>query len=214
MRERNEVTEIRERFADGDGYEAQGTEAARWPRTVGLFTVLFTAAVAAGLALAGCGNRGGGGAAAESSAAVASPAAATPSQAAGTQVASAPVASGLSAGDLAVKEGLPPDLSVTVPDTLVAPGEVVEFRVVGTTDVSQVALSDGRDEPLPFVRDAGTDTWRVQYRVPLHPRQDRFGVSVTARTDLNRWRRVWVFLHVERGDTTAVDNPDEMEDRD
>lgn len=212
MRERNEVTEIRERFADGNGDEARQAAPRRWPRTLGLFTVLFVAAVAAGLALAGCGSHERSDAVAESSAAVATPVTEAQAQVASVAAAPAPAPAGLSAEDMATREGLPPDLSVTVPDTLVAPGEVVEFRVEGTSDVSQVALSDGRDEPLPFVRDPGTDVWRVQYRMPLHPRQDRLGVSVTAKTELNRWRRVWVFLHVERGDSTAVDNPDELED--
>lgn len=212
MLERNEVTEIRERFTDGNGDEARQAAPRRWPRTLGLFGVLFTAAVAAGLALAGCGSQERAGTPVESSAAVATPENGTQAQVAAA-VAPAPVQSGLSAEDMATREGLPPDLAVTVPDTLVAPGEVVEFKVEGTSDVSQVALSDGRDEPLPFVRDEGADTWRVQYRVPLHPRQERLGVSVTAKTELGRWRRVWVFLHVERGDSTAVDNPDELEDR-
>lgn len=211
MRERNEVSEIRERFADGNGDEARQATRRRWPGTLGLFAVLFVAAVAAGLALAGCGGREHADAAAESSAAVATPGTPTQVQVASV-AASAPVPSGLPAGELAKREGLPPDFVVNVPDTLVAPGEVVEFRVEGTSDVGEIALSDGRDEPLPFVRDPGTDTWRVQYRVPLHPRQDRFGVSVTAKTELGRWRRSWVFLHVERGDSSAVENPGELED--
>jgi hypothetical protein len=59
--------------------------------------------------------------------------------------------------------------------------------------------------------------WRAQDRVPLHPRHERFGVSVTARNDADRWRRVWVFLNVGAPDSSATvetpaDNPDELVD--
>lgn len=213
MLERNEVAQVRERFADGDGDEARELSPRRWPRVLGAFAALFVAAVAAGVLLTSCGSQHESSTGTESSVAVATPQTAGPAQVASALP--APAQAGLSAEDRATREGLPPDLSVSVPDTLVVPGEVVDFTVLGTADVSEVALSDGRDEPLPFVRDTGADTWRVQYRVPLHPRSDRFGVSVTAKNELNRWRRVWVFLHVERGDSTAadqapVDNPDEL----
>lgn len=216
MLERSEVAQVRERFADGDGMEAEERSPRRWPRVLGAFAALFVASVVAGVLLSGCGRQGGSATGTETSAAVVTPETGEQVQVAAAAVAPAP-AQGLSAGDLAVREGLPPDLSVSVPDTLVIPGEVVDFTVLGTTDVSEMALSDGRDEPLPFVRDEGADTWRVQYRVPLHPRGERFGVSVTAKTELGRWRRVWVFLHVERGDATPadeapVDNPDELVD--
>jgi len=212
MRERNEVTEVRERFADGGGGAAQVREPRRWLRVMGAFAALFVAAVAAGVLLGGCGRQNESAAGSEASVAVATPE--TRAQARAAAAAPAP-AQGLSAEDLAVREGLPPDLSVSVPDTVVAPGEVVDFTVLGTSDVSEIALSDGRDEPLPFVRDGGADTWRVQYRVPLHPRSERVGVSVTAKNDLGRWRRVWVFLRVEKPDSTQagetpVDNPDEL----
>lgn len=214
MLERSEVTRIRERFTDGDGDEARELSPRRWPRVLGAFAALFVAAVAAGVLLTSCGRQNESATGSESSAAVATPESGAQAQVASAVATPAP-AQGLSAEDLAVREGLPPDLSVTVPDTLVVPGEVVDFTVLGTTDVSEVALSDGRDEPLPFVREKGTDTWRVQYRVPLHPRSERFGVSVTAKNELSRWRRVWVFLRVERGDSTGtaqvpVDNPDEL----
>ena len=93
------------------------------------------------------------------------------------------------------QESIPPDLDVSPVDTLVAPGQAIDFVVRTTPEVTRLALSDGRDEPLAFVRDAGTDRWTVTYRVPLKPRVERWGVSITARTDANRWRRVWVFLH-------------------
>lgn len=93
------------------------------------------------------------------------------------------------------EESIPPDLEVSPLDTLVVPGQAIEFGVRTTPDVTRLALSDGRDEPLAFVREAGADRWSVTYRVPLRPRVERWGVSITARTNANRWRRVWIFLH-------------------
>ena len=103
------------------------------------------------------------------------------------------------------EESVPPDLDVSPVDTLVVPGQAIEFDVRTTPDVARLTLSDGRDEPLAFVRDAGSDRWSVTYRVPLRTRVERWGVSITARTDANRWRRVWVFLHARDGKAeTAV----------
>ena len=93
------------------------------------------------------------------------------------------------------EESVPPDLDVSPVDTLVVPGQAIEFDVRTTPDVTRLTLSDGRDEPLAFVREAGADRWSVTYRVPLRTRVERWGVSITARTNANRWRRVWIFLH-------------------
>ena len=110
-------------------------------------------------------------------------------------------------------ESLPPDVEVSVQDTLVTPGQTVEFLVHATADVNRLALSDGSGETLPFLRDGDPNQWRVTYRVPLRPRHERWGVSVTARTEANRWCRVWVFLHTKpatesvaqvKPDTTSV----------
>jgi hypothetical protein len=216
MTSRNEVTEIRERFAGETGDEAMAPAPARWIKVFGAFAALFVAAIAAGLVLSGCGASEDSGTRTETSAQVEGQEAVTHAQVASAVGTPAPAQPGLSAEEMATREGLPPDLEVTVGDTLVAPGEVVDFTVEGTDDVSQIALSDGRDEPLPFVRDQGTNLWHVQYRVPLRPKQDRIGVSVTAKNDLARWRRVWVFLHVEeKADSTEgcqipADNPDEL----
>ena len=213
----NEVTEIRERFADESSDVMPSHSGIGWARAFGTLTVLFVAAVAAGVLVAGCGSSDR----ASSRVSENAPTVST-QESATTRVASATpatVPSGLSAQDMAVREGLPPDLSVSVGDTLVAPGEVVEFTVSGTDDVTQVALSDGRDEPTPFVRDSTANVWRAKYRVPLKPRHDRLGVSVTARTGNDRWRRVWVFLGVDHGDAapavgTPIDNPDDMPEQD
>jgi len=94
---------------------------------------------------------------------------------------------------------LPPDVKVTVADTLVTPGEPIAIVVRGTADVSRLELKDDFGDVLPFVRDADGRTWRVTYRVPLRPSHDRWGLSVTAHNESDRWRRVWVFLHAEDG---------------
>ncbi len=95
------------------------------------------------------------------------------------------------------EEAMPPDVEIAPMDTLVTPGEAIEVRVHGTSDVTRMTLSDGMNDPQALVRDSATNVWRVNYRVPLRPRQERWGVSVTAKNDANRWRRVWVFLHAE-----------------
>lgn len=219
MRERNEVSDIRERFTDEQAAVTGEALPLEWRRALGTFTVLFIAAVVAGVVLSGCGQRSESSAQASSASQSMEPAGGgTQAQVASTVAVPASASGGLSAGDRAELEGLPPDLAVSVADTLVSPGEAIEFTVEGTDDVSMVALEDGRDDPLPFVHDEGTNLWRATYRVPLHPKSERFAVSVTARTDAERWRRVWVFLHVERGnvegerDSIPADNPDEMGD--
>lgn len=216
METRNEVSEIRERFTEESVEAAPSPAPVSWLRALGLFTMLLAAAIAGGLLLTSCGGTKQTSAKVAQSTSSTVESATPASPALATPAAPASAARGLSASDVAIREGLPPDLSVVVPDTLVRPGQAVEFTVEGTSDVAEVALSDGRDDPLAFVRDSGTDTWRTQYRVPLHPKHERFGVSVTAKTDANRWRRVWVFLHVATGDSTTVagttTDPDEVHD--
>ena len=94
---------------------------------------------------------------------------------------------------------LPPDMVAAVSDTFVTAGQPVEVKVEGTPDITEMALSDGRGESLPMVRDTVGNVWRVGYRVPLRPKQDRIGLSVTAKNDQHRWSRVWLFLQVDDG---------------
>ena len=84
-------------------------------------------------------------------------------------------------------------------DTLVTPGETVELTARGTPDVVEVTLWDGVHERLAFTRDAEGNTWRVQYRVPLRLKSERLGLSVTAKNEAGRWRRVWLFLKLRDG---------------
>ena len=94
-------------------------------------------------------------------------------------------------------DGLPPEIAIGDLNTSVTPGQPLQIEVFGTPDVTAMALSDGINDPAPFYHDVNGDVWRVSYRVPLRVRQERLGLSVTAQNDLNRWRRVWVFLDVQ-----------------
>jgi hypothetical protein len=110
-------------------------------------------------------------------------------------------------------EGLravPPDVIAAVSDTFVTAGQPIEVKVEGTSDITEMALSDGRGDALPMVRDSNGSVWRVNYRVPLRPRTDRLGLAVTAKNGSNRWRRVWLFLNVDSGkQQVETETPDE-----
>lgn len=95
-------------------------------------------------------------------------------------------------------DSLPPDVAATVGDTLVYPGGSVEITAAGSPDVVGVALSDGAGGKQPFAYEAGTDTWKVFYRVPMKSATERVALSVTAKNAAHRWRRVWLFLTVQR----------------
>ncbi len=96
----------------------------------------------------------------------------------------------------------PPDFVPFVTDTLVAPGESVDVTVQGTPDIVEVVLRDGIHDPQGFRYDAASKTWQLIYRVPLRRSWERIGLSVTARNDANRWRRMWLFLKTHK-DTLA-----------
>ena len=93
---------------------------------------------------------------------------------------------------------LPPEIALEPMDTLVVPGQAFTVTVSATPDVQQILLSDGLNDPQAMVRSASGDgTWSVDYRVPLKPRDERFGLSVTAKNEAGRWRRRWLFLTVQ-----------------
>jgi hypothetical protein len=94
---------------------------------------------------------------------------------------------------------VPPDLVAAVSDTFVTAGQPIEVVVQGTSDVTEMALADGRGDPIPMVRDSLDNTWRVDYRVPLRPKQNRLGLSVTAKNEHGKWVRRWLFLTVDDG---------------
>jgi hypothetical protein len=68
-----------------------------------------------------------------------------------------------------------------------------------TSDATRVELKTESGDVIPFVRDAGSPSWRATYRVPLKPMHERWGLSVTARNGSDRWRRVWVFVRALDG---------------
>jgi hypothetical protein len=96
-------------------------------------------------------------------------------------------------------EGLPPEIAIGDLETRVTPGQVVEVTVYGTPDVTEMSLWDGRGDRVAMLHDEARDVWTAKYRVPIRSREDRIGLSVTARNESSRWRRVWVFLHLGDG---------------
>ena len=106
------------------------------------------------------------------------------------------------------ERSVPPDLEAAVSDTFVTAGQPIEVVVQGTTDITEMALADGRGDPIPMVRDSTDDTWRVDYRVPLKPKQNRLGLSVTAKNEHGKWVRRWVFLTVDDGKQQVESTPD------
>jgi len=91
-------------------------------------------------------------------------------------------------------DSLPPDVVASVVSTEVTPGTIIEVTAEGSPDVEEVLLADGRGTPQRFVYDAAADLWRASYRVPVRFPGERLGLAVTAKNQLHRWRRVWVFL--------------------
>ena len=62
-------------------------------------------------------------------------------------------------------------------------------------------------------RDAATGTWRTYYRAPMRA-VERLGLAVIAKNGVQRWRRVWVFVRVEREPTTEpVDSTGDHSDK-
>ena len=100
---------------------------------------------------------------------------------------------------ISLGDSLPPEVAVSVQDSLVRAGQVVELVAVeGSDDVSQMGLSDGLGRMQLFTRDPASNLWHVLYRVPLNTKKEKLALSVTAMNDVKRWRRVWVFVPVSR----------------
>lgn len=160
--------------------------------------------LAAMLALSGCGGGGAGDSssqAAQQDLVVHPPQdLAVPAQAAASGISTVPGGEPL----IAAGEAVSPDVTVSVADTLVSPGETVEITARATGDAKQLVLWDGIHDRQAFAYDSTTSQWRATYRVPLRPAFERVGLSVTAKNDSNRWRRVWIFLHVEQPEAVAA----------
>jgi hypothetical protein len=152
-------------------------------------TGLVVAAVAVGLIAGSCGEKRDDAANAvstqPSSEAVSTPVATVashvPTQASRNQITSA--------------DSLPPEVTASVGDTLVIPGSAIEIDAQASVDATELSLWDGLGKRQPFSYDAQGKVWRAFYRVPLKS-QERLGLSVSAKNEAGRWRRVWVFLHI------------------
>jgi hypothetical protein len=165
----------------------------------GLHAALAAVALAAITAVAGCGGEGTEQASSPSN--EAQPAIAVRGQATATTMpaVATPPSKPSSGGQIVtLGDSLPPDVAVAVVDSLVNPGDVVEITAQGSDDVSQIGLSDGLGRMQLFSRDPASNVWHVLYRVPVRTTKDRVALSVTALNDLNRWRRVWVFINVRQ----------------
>lgn len=111
-------------------------------------------------------------------------------------------------GGAVIEGALPPDISVSVADSLVLPGEAVEITVLGTPDVTEMVLWDGLNDRQALTKSTDSNAWHVTYRVPLRPSAERLGLSVTAKNDAERWRRRWVFLQVGNGTESPEAKPE------
>lgn len=105
--------------------------------------------------------------------------------------------------DAAIAESLPPEIDATVSEEPVAPGSVIEISAVGSSDVTEMVVTDARGKTYPMTRIEETGAWRVFYRIPIKVPGDRVALSVTGRNGVNQWQRVWVFPKVVREEATA-----------
>jgi hypothetical protein len=160
---------------------------------------LVAASLTVGLLTIGCGKQEAKTAATEAVTTQETPTGNT-AAAASAPAPAAPVEEGTPAGEeqAAQETALPPDIAGSVSEEFVAPGDVVEITAEGTTDVVEVTLTDGRGKTQPLTFDSSLGMWKTLYRVPLRTATDRLGLSLTAKNGSNGWRRVWVFVNVQK----------------
>jgi hypothetical protein len=94
-------------------------------------------------------------------------------------------------------DSLPPEVSASVQDSVVTPGAAVEITAESSIDATDLVLWDGIGKRQSFVYDLKGKVWRTYYRVPMKS-ANRLALSVTAKSQGGRWRRVWVFVNVQR----------------
>lgn len=184
-----------------------GNKAGRTEQLAALGVTLVVASALVGFLAIGCGKQEGG--------AVATQAVKTeqgtpgPAVAASAPALAQPLANEATpAADTTEQaEKLPPDIAGSAAEEFVQPGDVVEITAEGTTDVVEVTLTDARGKTQPLTYDASMGMWKTLYRVPLKTSTDRLGISLTAKNGEKGWRRVWVFLNVQKlaaeADSTA-----------
>lgn len=90
----------------------------------------------------------------------------------------------------------PPELELAGPDSVVAPGDVIEVTAQATPDAEQLVIWDGVGDHEAMTYDADARVWRARVRLPLRPRTDRVAISVTAYDGSRHWRRRWLFVNV------------------
>ena len=98
--------------------------------------------------------------------------------------------------DVQVSGSKAPDLLAKAAKEVVSRGETIEITAQGSPDVIEMLLSDGYGTTQSLQFDATSSTWKTAYRVPLNMKLERLGLSIKAKNDENRWRRVWVFLNL------------------
>src|SRR5262245_27537507 len=103
-------------------------------------------------------------------------------------------------------DSLPPEVSASVRDTLVTPGAAVEITAEASIDATELVLWDGIGRRQSLIYDVQGKVWRTYYRVPMKS-ANRLALSVTAKAQSGRWRRVWVFLAVQRPSEIAEPSP-------
>ncbi|HTM57129.1 MAG TPA: hypothetical protein VL123_01810 [Candidatus Udaeobacter sp.] len=157
----------------------------------------FLGVVALGLACAGCGKHE---VAEQASASSTGSTVAVPAVQSGTTSGTEAKLAQQSDEPIKSEELVPPEVSAWAADTLVAPGSVIEIQAKSSDDVTAVLLRDGIGRQQPFAFDSSSGAWHTFYRVPMRSEPERLGVSVTARTEHNRWRRVWIFFNVQPED--------------
>lgn len=160
---------------------------------------LVAASLTVGLLTIGCGKQGAETAATEAVTTQETPAG-NAAAAASAPAPAAPVEEATPAGEeqAAQETVLPPDIAGSVSEDFVAPGDVVEITAEGTTDVTEVMLTDARGKTQPLTYDESLGMWKTLYRVPLRTATDRLGLSITAKNSTQGWRRVWVFVNLQK----------------
>ena len=161
-------------------------------------TLVITASAMVAFLALGCGEQKER-AAVETSAAPASAVEQTSPAAVTATRTTTPEAGNEGTGLTTSADSLPPDVTAFAPDSLVIPGNVVEITAQASTDAATLTLTDRLGHKYPFFYDTEAKAWRVHYRVPIQTHIDRLGLSVTATSGANRYKRVWIFLKIEGG---------------
>ena len=110
-------------------------------------------------------------------------------------------------GGAPIREILPPELTVSVADSVMFPGQAIEITALATNDVTEMVLGDRLGQKQPFTYDLDLKHWRAAYRIPLGTAGQRVGLSVTAKNSAGKWHRKYVFLNVGTQSADAAPAP-------